>query len=190
MKSAPSDRIVGLLLGTAVGDALGLPAEGLRPAMIRRLRWSGHWRHRFLPGRGMWSDDTEHTIMLAQALLASQGKLPRFTRAFASELRWWLLGLPAGTGFATARAILRLWLGYPPQKSGVFSAGNGPCMRTALIGACFPENPLTRRSFTEAQTRLTHSDPKAFIAALAVTELAALLSTTNSPPSLDEFPRK
>src|SRR5882724_11800805 len=73
MKNSPQDDLsaefTGVLLGTAVGDALGLPAENLSPERIRK-RWSGKWRMRFLFGRGMISDDTEHTIMVAQALLS------------------------------------------------------------------------------------------------------------------------
>lgn len=178
------DRIAGVLMGTAIGDALGLPAEGLRPAQIRAWGWTGNWKHRFLGRRGMWSDDTEHTIMLGQALLASGGNSQRFGREFARELRWWLLGMPAGVGLATLRSTLKLWLGFSPHRSGVFSAGNGPCMRTALIGACFPEDPHRRRALVEAHTRMTHTDPKALIAARAVTELASLLIVAaDSPPS-------
>src|SRR2546427_13010876 len=62
-------RFAGVLLGAAVGDALGLPAENLSPERIRK-RWSGEWRMRFLFGRGMISDDTEHTLMGSQALLS------------------------------------------------------------------------------------------------------------------------
>jgi len=36
-----NDVFAGVLLGTAVGDALGLPAEGLSPARIRK-RWRGN----------------------------------------------------------------------------------------------------------------------------------------------------
>jgi ADP-ribosylglycohydrolase len=61
---------IGCLLGTAVGDSLGLPYEGLSARRARKL----------------FPD-------------------------------------------ATARSILKLWLGFSPQKSGVFSAGNGPAMR-------------------------------------------------------------
>ena len=46
------DRLAGLLLGTALGDALGLPAEGLSRQQIARRIWNGHWRHRFLFGHG------------------------------------------------------------------------------------------------------------------------------------------
>ncbi len=56
-------RFTGLLLGTAVGDALGLPAENLSAETIRR-RWQGQWRMAFIFGRGMVSDDTEHTLMV------------------------------------------------------------------------------------------------------------------------------
>ncbi len=57
----------GVLLGAAVGDALGLPTEGLSPARLRRL-YRGPWRHRLLWGRGMLSDDTEHVVFVAQSL--------------------------------------------------------------------------------------------------------------------------
>jgi ADP-ribosylglycohydrolase len=70
----------GVLLGTAVGDALGLPAENLSPERIRK-RWSGEWRMRFLFGHGMMSDDTEHTIMVAQALLSHSDDSVAFQRA-------------------------------------------------------------------------------------------------------------
>lgn len=46
---------------------------------------------------------------------------------------------PPGVGFATLRAILKLWLIFSPENSGVFSAGNGPAMRSAIIGVCFGE---------------------------------------------------
>ena len=62
------DRFDGVLLGTAVGDALGLPAERISRGRIQRM-WHGQWRLRFLFGRGMVSDDTEHTLFVAQALL-------------------------------------------------------------------------------------------------------------------------
>ena len=132
---------VGVLTGTAVGDALGLPAEGMSRQRLQR-RWHGQWRHRFLFGRGMVSDDTEHTLFVAQALLAHPNDPVAFQRCLAWKLRLWLLGIPAGIGFATLRAILKLWLGFPPTRSGVHSAGNGPAMRSAIIGAYFFDEPL------------------------------------------------
>ncbi len=167
------DRFAGLLLGTAVGDALGLPAEGISRARIQRM-WGGQWRHRFLVGRGMVSDDTEHTLFVAQALLAHSDDAAAFQRCLAWKLRLWLLGLPAGIGLATLKAILRLWLGFPPSRSGVWSAGNGPAMRSAIVGAYFFDDSQKRREFVSAATRLTHTDPKAKTAALAVAEAAAL----------------
>jgi ADP-ribosyl-[dinitrogen reductase] hydrolase len=134
-------RYSGLLLGGAVGDALGLPAEGI--SRTRQLRmWPGHLRHRFFLGQGMISDDTEHAFMTGQALLEAQGDVERFRRALAWKLRWWFVALPAGVGLATARACIRLWLGVPPERSGVQSAGNGPAMRSAIIGAVFADAPV------------------------------------------------
>jgi len=166
------DRLAGVLLGTAVGDSVGLPAEGLSPRRRQRLL-PGPWRHRFLVGRGMISDDTEHTLMVAQSLLKHPDDAAAFARSLAWRLRWWFLGLPAGVGLATARACLKLWLGFPPQRSGVHSAGNGPAMRSALLGAYFFDDQDDIERFVAASTRLTHTDPRALTGAMAVARLAA-----------------
>lgn len=116
----------------------------------------------------MVSDDTEHTAAVARALILADGDVDRFRRALARDLRWWLLALPAGVGFATLRSILKLWFGISPLRSGVRSAGNGPAMRSALLGlACAHDDDLLR-AFVRASTEITHTDPRAYFAALAV----------------------
>ena len=165
-------QFTGLLLGTAVGDALGLPSEGLPPSRIQK-RWKGDWQMRLVFGRGMVSDDTEHSFLVAQSLLTAPGDAAAFRCGLAARLRWWFLALPAGVGWATARACLKLWLGFAPERSGVFSAGNGPAMRSAILGAFFADDERRRREFVVASTRLTHTDPKAQTAALAVAEAVA-----------------
>lgn len=181
-------RLRGLLVGAAVGDALGLPAEGLSRWRAQRL-YQGQWRHRLVFGRGMISDDTEHTIFVAQSLLCYPNSPERFARRLGWCLRGWLLSLPAGVGFATLRAILKLWLGFPPTRSGVWSAGNGPAMRVALIGAFFAADPRRRAAYVAASTRITHADPKALTGATAIAELAAWIvrDRLTQPPSLDAF---
>src|SRR3954462_4502701 len=110
MTSAHERALIGCLTGMAVGDALGLPHEGLSPRRARRL-FADIDRYHFLFGRGMFSDDTEHACMTAQAPLGSGGEPVLFTRLLARRLRWWLVGCPLGTGLATLKACLKLWLG-------------------------------------------------------------------------------
>jgi ADP-ribosylglycohydrolase len=121
----------------------------------------------------MMSDDTEHTVMVAQSLVEHPADVAAFQRKLARRLRWWLLRLPAGVGLATARACLKLWLGFPPSRSGVHSAGNGPAMRSAVIGVFFARDARRRTEFVRASTRLTHTDPRAEVAAQAVAVAAA-----------------
>lgn len=165
-------RARGLLLGLAVGDAVGLPAEGLSRRRVRRM-FARPWRHRFVFGRGMVSDDTEHAWFVTQSLLAHPADAAAFARRLAWCLRGWLLGLPAGIGFATLRACLKLWLGFGPRHSGVYSAGNGPAMRVAPVGLRFAHDAARREAYVAASTRLTHTDPKAFTGAKAVADLVA-----------------
>ena len=164
--------IVGCILGTAVGDALGLPYEGVSALRAPRLLGPPN-RYRFFFGHGMVSDDTEHTCMVAgslvEALAAANAdrEVDVFARRLASRLRWWILALPAGVGKATARSGIRLWLGFNPENAGVFSAGNGPAMRAAIFGAAIDDVPRMFR-FVRASSRLTHTDPKAEYGAIAV----------------------
>lgn len=170
-------RITGCILGTAVGDALGLPYEGVSTQRLPRLLGPPD-RYRFLFGRGMVSDDTEHVCMVAQSLVASEFELGDFTRDFARRLQWWFALLPAGIGRATLRACLKLWFGASPHSSGVFSAGNGPAMRAAIFGAIFDDlGKLTE--FVRASTRVTHTDPKAEYGAVAIA-LAAFFARRES----------
>lgn len=148
-------------------------------------------RHRLLFGRGMFSDDTEHSVMVARALLVHRGNIAAFSRSLAWSFRWWLLALPAGVGKATAKAILRLWGGIPEARSGVYSAGNGPAMRSAIIGAVLQDDAPSRIAFTRASCRLTHCDPRAEEAAQLVAAAASLAArkaeNSDAIPALQEF---
>lgn len=161
-----TDSIAGCILGTAVGDALGLPYEGLTRRRAARLLGPPD-RYRFLFRRGMFSDDTEHTCIVAQALVSAGAEPDRFARALAWRFRWWLLGLPAGLGRATLKACVKLWFGAPASRSGVFSAGNGPAMRAAIFGAAI-EHDRELAEMVRVSTQITHTDPKAEFGALVV----------------------
>lgn len=191
---AAQSAVVGCILGTAVGDALGLALEGLSRGRQARMfpDLSGY---KLLPfGKGLCSDDTEHTCMLAQSLIGVAGMdtdaaAKHFATSFGWRLRFWLLGLPAGIGLATLRAILKLWIGFPPRLSGVYSAGNGPAMRVALIGVCHGDNPPRMRALVRAATRISHTDPKAEHGALAVA-LAAHLAASGADIAPADYARR
>jgi ADP-ribosyl-[dinitrogen reductase] hydrolase len=171
------DALLGCLLGEALGDSIGLWCEGMTPTRQRRFT-TGPLQQRFFFGKGMISDDTEHALMTAQALIISAGDPDRFERSLAWRFRWWLAGIPAGIGLATLRAILKLWLGFPPSWSGVYSAGNGPAMRSAVLGVAFGHDPVRLRELVHRSTRLTHIDPKAEWSALAIALAAHHAATT------------
>lgn len=176
MAAIPSrDAILGCLLGSAVGDSVGLACEGLSKRRQRRL-FPEITGPSLVFQRGMVSDDTEHACMVAQALIASAGEVDAFTRSLARQLRVWLALLPAGVGFATLRAVVKLWLGCAPTRSGVFSAGNGPAMRSPLLGVCFGYDAQRLGDLVRASTRLTHTDPKAEYGALAAALAASMAS--------------
>ncbi len=174
-----------VIQGTAIGDTIGLPMEGMKPSKITKLKWTAPLRQRLLFGRGMWSDDTEHTLHLIDALTLSDGDPARFRKVFSGRLQFWLSTLPPGVGLATLRSIIKQMLGF--HNTGIFSAGNGPAMRAAILGALFPTDHQQRHSFNRIHTELTHSDPKALEASELVVDIAAAFTRGETTPDLNEM---
>ncbi|HSI85735.1 MAG TPA: ADP-ribosylglycohydrolase family protein, partial [Candidatus Methylacidiphilales bacterium] len=188
IETDPSAKLRGLIIGTAVGDSLGLPFEGRGPRFASRPGESGNsmaitaessiptsvWQQNLVLGNGLISDDTEHAILVLEALASAPSDVDEFQRNLAMRMRWWFLAMPPGIGMATLKACLRLWLSFSPKRSGVVSGGNGPSMRAALIGALRWEGSAVRRNaLVRASSIITHTDPRALIGAEAVAEVAA-----------------
>lgn len=184
LATALTPAIEGSLLGTAVGDALGLPYENMSARRIRKL-CGRPTKYRFLFGRGMVSDDTEHSCLVAQSLATCGEDAELFEQDLARRLKWWLARLPAATGRATAKSLVKLWLGYSTSHSGVFSAGNGPSMRAPIIGAAMRDEQ-TMVDVVSRSARITHSDPKAAYGAIAVA-LATMMSRDEQVITGSEF---
>ena len=178
-------HILGCLLGTALGDAVGLRREGLSRQRAMRMYGGKPLQPNLMLGMGLCSDDTEHTQMVGRAIVLSQGDVSRFELAFARELRRWMLAIPAGVGFATLKACGKLLLRVSPEHSGVFSAGNGPAMRSALIGVSLSSDEDVEY-FVRSSTRITHTDPKALTGAMIVAR-AARVSMTHASMDAIEF---
>lgn len=181
----PSEHaLIGGLLGIAVGDAIGLPYENLRPWRGRALLGEPD-RHHFVFGRGMTSDDTEFACMTLQSWIAASGDVERFQADLAARFRWWLISIPLGGGFATYAASLRLCLGWNRSSAGISSAGNAPALRALMLGAAIDDVDTWKR-FVAASTALTHTDPQAEWGSLTMA-LAAQMARETWPFSGGSF---
>src|SRR5262245_22826975 len=86
-------RFAGVLLGTAIGDALGLPMEGMSASAIAN-RYPEITGYRLFGSTGFVSDDTEQSALVAQALTQHSGDMDRFIKAFRRALLAWFARLP------------------------------------------------------------------------------------------------
>jgi ADP-ribosylglycohydrolase len=182
LPSAPlRDRAEGLLLGIAVGDAYGLPWEGLSRSTVAR-RFDGAPRYRLLGRVGFVSDDTDQTALLMSALLRGRGDVATTVRLFRRSMVGWFWRLPWGIGLSTLKACLLMSIGV--RRSGRPSAGNGAAMRAAPVALVFPADVEARRAFSDALARTTHTDPRAVQGARFVVELTAscLHATADDDP--------
>ncbi len=175
----------GALLGTAIGDALGRPAEGMSPARIRehlgRLTdfrpWLG-WKD---GPRGTVTDDTQMTMCVAECLIANNGRVNPVDLA-ERFVAWLPVG--RGKGEACVEAVSALVAGTPWHEAGVASAGNGAAMRAAPVGLAHIGNLDALRLDAALSAVVTHAHPMAVSSAVAHGWLVARLVAT-PPGSLD-----
>jgi ADP-ribosylglycohydrolase len=169
-------------MGTAIGDSLGLPYEGLSSSRAKKL-FAGSLRQRLMGSKGTVSDDTVQSGFVLHALMNCNGSEDAFQRLLAKDLRRWFLSIPPGIGMATIKSCLRLVIGMPPARSGVNSAGNGAAMRAAVIGAALSHSEEDRIRFVRASTRVTHTHPDAEHGA----QLVALAAASQARGELSRF---
>lgn len=172
-------RVERVLLGTALGDSLGLVFEGLSASRVAKFS-PVPLRQRLFLGRGALSDDTLQSIFVAQAIRHHPDDPAAAARFLGRRLRRWFWTLPPGIGLSTAKACLGLTVGI--QNSGVPSAGNGSAMRSAVVGVMI-DDPDARDAMVETLSRITHTHPAAILGA----QLVAFAAACGDPLVFDEL---
>ena len=181
------DRVHGHLLGIAVGDAYGLPWEGLSSRTIAR-RFHGRSRYRMLGRTGFVSDDADQAILVLEALLRARGDRDSTVRLFRRSMVGWFWRLPWGIGLSTLKACLLMSVGL--RNSGRPSAGNGAAMRAGPLALVFPDDGEARREIGDAIARTTHTDPRAVQGARFVADLTALCLGAETAASRADLVRR
>ena len=139
-------KITGMLLGTAIGDALGMPVETFTPNRIREtygsvVEYHKPDKHKWFDGReaGTTTDDTQLTVAVAEALIERKGfdmdtMVAHHVKALEEDSGW-------GRGTRTAVEALRdgehrsrSGQGDPAAEHGP-GTGNGIAMKIAPMAA-------------------------------------------------------
>lgn len=162
------DRAVGVLLGSACGDALGAGYEFEvatpgpdGPQMI------GGGLGGFAPGE--WTDDTSMAVVIAEvAATGADLRTSEALDAIAAGFRRWYDGGPADIGIQT-RHVLHV-AGPAPSGADLAAAaaavhdlhgrtaGNGSLMRTAPVALAYLDDPVALVEAATAVSALTHHD--------------------------------
>lgn len=181
------DRFVGSILGLAIGDAMGMPFEGMYPEQIRSC-WNGKG---FQPAArrgleaGQYTDDTLMAICHLKSLMDSGGMDPEDTAQ--KFIQWFDSGDLRGIGRATAISMRRLKQGYPWQESGAggkFAAGNGGAMRIAPVGLFYYNDITALKEAVRQAVVITHSNPEAVAGATAVAYIVARAARGDLDPAV------
>ena len=182
---AAKDRVVGGVLGLALGDALGAPFEFRRakdvplPLPAFELPWAG------LPP-GATTDDTAMARNLWTSLIATGGELD--TDDVLRRHLQWLATSPPDVGSLTRR-VLSGWRDgerdpahdYVARRGPEVSAGNGSVMCCAPLGLAYAMRSDDLHEAAPALSAITHADERCRTACLAVTLVAAALVRGDPP---------
>lgn len=174
-------RVEGMLLGIAIGDALGVTTEGMRPSERRQAHGEirDYIPNRHSPAlRGFPSDDTQLSFWTLAQLIEDQKLVPehlatRFSRS----------GQIYGIG-STVKTFLRNQAsGKPWYECGPESAGNGALMRIAPV--LIPHLQLGGTDLwadTALAAMVTHNDHASTSSCLAFIAMLWDLLDMNTPP--------
>ena len=164
--SVARDRFRGALLGLAVGEALGAPAEFLTPEQIVEkygviTEMIGGGVYDAAPGE--ITDATEMMLCLAESLADNEGFDPediiaRYSAWFESQprhvsltVRAALISYRSGTHWDVASRRAFEILGGP-------TAGNGSLIRCAPVGLLYSGDAAMRHELSLRESTLTHFD--------------------------------
>lgn len=168
-----TNKSIGALLGVMCGDVLGASVEGWSSPRICQTFPEGlvHFQPS-VRGYGMYTDDTQMTLALAQSIIEKGGRVDpdHIAWAYASQCQ-----AHRGYGASTLYLLQHLektrgkdWRHLVSlYKPGGGSDKNGAAMRIAPIGIAY-RNATSRTLFHQAVTNtciMTHTHPTAIDAA-------------------------
>ncbi|MBV2356997.1 ADP-ribosylglycohydrolase family protein [Streptomyces sp. J2-1] len=153
----PRERARGALLGLAVGDALGAPAENLRPSEIR-ARWGRITG--YVSERPCGTDDTEYAIF-SGLLLARHGAdlTPALVgEAWQEHIAGRGEGRFRGAGFSERGTLenLRRGLAAPVSAQHRHAWSDGLAMRAAPFGIFAAGRPAEAARLAEIDGSVSH----------------------------------
>jgi len=155
-------RFLGCMIGLAIGDAKGMPAESKSVEYGEYVANTFDYLRGYLPA-GHFTDDTHHATFLAESLL----EMKNFdAKDFLDKLSH--MDMNRGYGPTTLQAILRYVGGMPAGEAGLESPGNGPSMRIAPLALLYHFDTDLMRKFVKESANTTHTMPEAIGGALAV----------------------
>lgn len=178
-----------VLLGTAVGDALGVPFETKLVNYEPLLKWDGKTflgseHHKLEPGQ--FSDDTQMSLMVAESLVANNGFRPEDLAARYVE--WMSSGRARGWGKTTLAAVQNLMSGKSYTESGIAgSTGNGTAMRAAPFGVFYRDDLETLIRVVKIDSAITHASEEAEAGALTIALAAAYAARRETDNLLDKI---
>jgi ADP-ribosylglycohydrolase len=191
-------QIESVLLGVAVGDALGVPFEFLPRGTFIAVDMAGHGTHD--QPIGTWSDDTSLTLCLAWAMSKHWDTENILNETALSFLRWrddtefTAHGAVFDVGNATSRAINKLRKGVPPTGSGgdtVKDNGNGSLMRIAPIAFFVAGRPQAECfDIVRKVSSITHAHPISVLSCIIYVEYLLKLLQSSDKFAAFEATRK
>lgn len=171
-----------ILLGLAVGDAIGVPVEFMTRKQIGDdpvTGMRGYGTHN--QPAGTFSDDSSLAFCLAEALTGpfSLQKVADNFIAWLYDSYWTAHNDVFDIGNATRQAIFRIKRGVAPSLAGGMEEednGNGSLMRILPLLTLIHDKPVAERyQLTKDVSSITHGHTRSVIACFYYLEFARLL---------------
>jgi len=193
------DKVIGMILGTAIGDAKGIPYENKSYERIRELGtineiYSKCKNHLYIPDGfppGKWTDDTQLSLAMMNSIISTGGIqltaiAEEHVKAYQETTDGW-----GGTRDAVHRLLMKT---HTCLHSGNEKAtGNGVVMKMAPVAFYYSRQrdyPQQKKNQEiEWITRMSHNNSLSVVAALFHVTMLEIIFR-GAPGDLDTVPQR
>lgn len=200
------NKVLGVIYGNALGDAVGLATEFLDKKEVCQLYPDGivafpdyklnMHNARWVPGD--WTDDTDQMILIMESLTENGGNSD--VNSFAAKLeRWIYKGFPElgdnggmGLGFTVSNVVrqkdfktsphlaaTRVW-----ERMNRNAAANGAVMRTSVLGCTLDSTKAVNDAI--AYAKVTHHDARCVASCVLICHLISSILQGDACSTPDE----
>lgn len=176
----------GLLLGSAVAEALSLSRHGIHPRVGLKLFGRNPLQYQFVPGIGTTNHRTHSLLMTFQAMLQSKATPSLFASNLLRRIAWYQRSFPLRHIYTHGKRLVAKMRNVAIADSVTVGLADDPLVRSAVMSVMLQGCADSGMTWFQSGVGVSHADTRVLNASLLVAysvQLAQMVDQQNIVPT-------